>query len=188
MVLAKTAESVKELVTAEDLWRMGSRGENYELVRGELIEMTPPGGIHGNAALRLGMRLQSFAEAHQLGEAMVETGFRLTVQPDTVRSPDISFLVAAKIPSTGLPEGYIDGPPDLAVEIVSPGDTASEIQDKVQDYLAYGTPMIWVVYPQQRIVIIHYPDGMARTLRETDTLSGESVIPGFSCQVAEIFG
>ena len=119
---------------------------------------------------------------------MVETGFRLTVQPDTVRSPDISFLAAAKIPSTGLPEGYIDGPPDLAVEIVSPGDTASEIQDKVQDYLAYGTQMVWVVYPQQRIVIIHYPDGTARTLRETDTLSGESMIPDFSCQVAEIFG
>jgi Uma2 family endonuclease len=76
----------------------------------------------------------------------------------------------------------------LAVEIVSPGDTASEIQNKVQDYLACGTPMVWLVYPQQRLVIIYYPDGTARTLQESDTLSGEAVIPGFSCQVAEIFG
>jgi Uma2 family endonuclease len=105
-----------------------------------------------------------------------------------VRGPDISFLSAAKIPPAGLPEGYIDGAPDLAIEIVSPGDTASEIQNKVQDYLAYGTSLVWIVYPQQRIVTVHYPDGVARTLRETDALSGEQVIPGFSCQMAEIFG
>ena len=188
MVLGKTVEKVKELVTAEELWRMGSRGENYELVRGELIEMTPPGGIHGSTAVNLGSLLLSFIKARNLGVVMVETGYRLASNPDTVRGPDISFLSATKIPSNGLPDGYIDGPPDLAVEIVSPGDTASEIQDKVQDYLAYGTPMVWVVYPQQRLVIVHDPDGTARTLRETDTLSGEAIIPGFSCQVAEIFG
>ncbi|MBI1880218.1 MAG: Uma2 family endonuclease [Chloroflexi bacterium] len=58
----------------------------------------------------------------------------------------------------------------------------------MQDYLAYGTPMVWVIYPQQRLVIIHNPDGTARTLHEADTLNGETIIPGFSCQVAEIFG
>jgi Uma2 family endonuclease len=188
MVLAKTAESVKELVTAEDLWRMSGQGENYELVRGELREMTPPGGIHGSTAVNFSSLLLGFVKEKKLGVVMVETGYKLASNPDTIRGPDISFLSTAKLSPGGLPDGYIEGAPDLAVEIVSPGDTASEIQDKVQDYLAYGTQMIWVVYPQQRIVIIHYPDGMARTLRETDTLSGESVIPGFSCQVAEIFG
>jgi Uma2 family endonuclease len=188
VVLAKTAESVKELVTAEDLWRMSSRGDDYELVRGELIEMTPPGGLHGSTAINLGSLLLSFVKEKKLGVVMVETGYKLATNPDTVRAPDVSFLSTAKIPSGGLPEGYLDGAPDLAVEIVSPGDTASEVQDKVQDYLTYGTPLIWVVYPQQRIVIVHYPDGTARTLHETDSLSGETVIPGFSCGVAEIFG
>jgi Uma2 family endonuclease len=188
VVLAKTAESVKELVTAEDLWQMGSRGKDYELVRGELIEMTPPGGIHGRTAVNLSSLVFSFVKEKNLGVVMVETGYKLASNPDTVRAPDVSFLSTAKIPSTGLPEGYLDGAPNLAVEIVSPGDTASEVQDKVQDYLTYGAQIIWVVYPQQRIVIVHYPDGTARTLHKTDSLSGEVVIPGFSCQVAEIFG
>ena len=188
MVLAKTAESVKELVTAEDLWQMSSRGDNYELVRGELIEMTPPGGIHGSTAVNLSSLLLSFVKEKKLGVVMVETGYKLISNPDTVRGPDISFLSAAKLPPGGLPDGYIDGAPDLAVEVVSPGDTASEVQDKVQDYLAYGTPLVWVVYPQQRTVMVHYADGTARTLRETDALSGETVIPDFSCRVGDIFG
>jgi Uma2 family endonuclease len=188
VVLTKTVESVKDLITAEDLWRMSSRGKNYELVRGELIEMTPPGGIHGSTAVNLSSLLLGFVKKKNLGVVMVETGYKLASSPDTVRAPDVSFLSIAKIPPDGLPEGYLDGAPDLAVEIVSPGDTASEVQDKVQDYLTYGAQIVWVVYPQQRIVIVHYPDGTARTLHEADTLSGETVIPGFSCQVAEIFG
>jgi Uma2 family endonuclease len=186
--LTKTAEKVRELTTAEDLWQMGSQGKNYELIRGELLEMAPPGAEHGDIASEIIVLLRSFAKQHKLGKVLTETGFILNATPSTVRSPDISFLAAGKIPSEGLPRGFIPGAPDLAVEVVSPGDAASEIQDKVQDYLTYGTQIVWVVYPQQRIVIIHYPDGTARTLRETDTLSGETIIPGFSCQVAEIFG
>lgn len=188
MSLTKTIENVKELLTADDFWQMGSQGDNFELVRGELIEMTPPGGIHGSAAVNLGSLLLGFVKQEHLGFVMTETGYKLASNPDTIRGPDISFLSAAKIPAGGLPEGYIDGPPDLAAEIVSPGDTASEIQDKVQDYLASGTQLVWVVYPQQRLVIVYHPDGTAQTLRETDTLSGEPVLPGFFCQVADIFG
>lgn len=188
MVLAQPIETVKELVTAEELWQMGSRGDNFELVKGELIEMTPPGGIHGDVASELVVLLRSFVKQHQLGKVLTETGFRLTSTPDTVRSPDVSFITTTKLPSTGLPDGYVNSAPDLAVEVVSPGDTASEIQNKVQDYLAYGTQVVWVVYPQQRLVVAYYPDGTARTLREADTLSDEAVIPGFSCRVSDIFG
>ena len=118
---------------------------------------------------------------------LVETGYILAANPDTVRGPDISFLAIAKIPNTGLPAGYIQGAPDLAVEIVSPGDAASEIQNKVQDYLAYGVQLVWIVYPQQHLVIVYYPDGTSRTLRDTDMLMGEPVIPGFACLVGDIF-
>ncbi|MBN1994070.1 MAG: Uma2 family endonuclease [Anaerolineae bacterium] len=186
MVALAKAEYPQDLVTAEELWQL-SGDKNYELVRGELVEMTPPGGKHGNIALEIGWLLRNFVQTQQLGKVMVETGFRLTTNPDTVRAPDVSFLSAAKIPPGGLPEGYLTGPPDLAVEIVSPHDTASEIQDKVQDYLAYGAQLVWVIYPQQQIVIAHHPDGMARILREADTLSGEAILPGFSCQVKDIF-
>jgi len=186
MALLEIKEQTKTLTTAEELWQMSDR-KKFELVRGELIEMSPPGGTHGSTAVRLSMRLQRFVEEHQLGEVMVESGFRLASNPDTVRGPDISFLAKGRIPSTGLPAGFISGAPDLAVEIVSPGDTASEVQDKVQEYLTSGSHLVWVVYPQQQIVSVHYPDGTAKTLQAADRLEGEAVIPGFSCNVGEIF-
>jgi Uma2 family endonuclease len=188
MALAETAALTKTLVTAEELWQLAEpNSQTYELVEGELIEMTPPGGIHGHVALRVGRLLQAFVDSNHLGATMVETGFLLTTQPDTVRSPDVSFIAAEKIPAGGLPDGYISGPPDLAIEVVSPNDTASMIQDKVQDYLIHGTQLVWVVYPQQRMVIVYHPDGTARTLGETNPLSGEAAVPGFSCRVGDIF-
>jgi Uma2 family endonuclease len=188
MISLKTVETVKQLITADELWQMGSQAEDYELVRGELIEMTPPGGIHGNSAATLRSLLFIFVKEKKLGVVLVESGYKLAANPDTVRGPDISFLATAKIPHTGLPSGYIHNAPDLAVEIVSPSDTASIIQDKVQDYLAYGVQLVWVVYPQQHLVVVYYPDGTSRTLRDADSLSGESVIPGFTCRVSDIFG
>jgi Uma2 family endonuclease len=186
VALSKTKKS-KELMTAEELWQLSESNKKFELIRGELTEMTPPGGKHGYIALEIGWLLRSFVQTQELGKVMVETGFRLTTDPDTVRAPDVSFLSTEKIPLEGLPDGYISGAPDLAIEIVSPHDTASDIQDKVQDYLTHGTQLVWVVYPRQRLIIVHHPDGMARILPETDTLDGETVLPGFSCQIKEIF-
>ncbi len=188
MALAEPVDVTKELVTAEALWQMGADADRFELVKGELIEMTPPGGTHGNIAVRLSSRLQNFVSTNQLGKIMVESGYLLSNNPDTVRGPDVSFLSTGKIPAGGLPDGYINGAPNLAVEIVSPSDTASIIQDKVQDYLAYGTLLVWIIYPQQQVVVVHHPDGTARTLQTRDTLSGQNVLPGFACPVADIFG
>lgn len=177
----------KTLLTAEDLWQMGEEGRYYELVRGELIEMTPPGSLHGKIALRLGRYLQAHVEAHRLGEVMVESGYWLERDPDTVRGPDVSFTAASRVPPEGLPEGFFLGPPDLAVEVVSPGDSDAEVQDKVMNYLASGTCLVWVVRPRQRTVTVYHPDGYARVLRETETLEGEEVVPGFALPLRELF-
>ena len=179
--------TVKTLFTAEDLWQLPEGGRWYELVKGELIEMTPPGGRHGKIALRLGRYLQTHVDAHRLGEVMVESGFLLASQPDTVRGPDISFAAAERVPSEGLPEGFFPGAPDLAVEIVSPGDTDVEVQDKVMDYLTHGTRRVWVVRPRQRTVTVHRPDGTARLLQGKDVLDGEDVVPGFTFLLQELF-
>jgi Uma2 family endonuclease len=186
-IVDNAAEVSPPLLTADVLWWFPQNGLKYELSKGELIEMAPPGGTHGKYSLRLGRHLQSLAETNRLGETMTEAGFYLQRNPDTVRAPDVSFLAAARIPPGGLPEGYIPGPPDLAVEIVSPHDTATEIQQKVEEYLAAGTRLVWIVYPRQRSVVVHYPNGTARTLREADSLDGEDVVPGFSCPLADIF-
>jgi Uma2 family endonuclease len=187
MALAESLERTETLVTAQELWQLSGGEKKYELVKGELIDMTPPGGTHGTVALNLGALLRGFVKSQNLGVVMVESGYKLASNPDTVRGPDISFLATEKIPAGGLPDGYITGAPDLAAEIVSPNDTASQIQDKVQDYLAHGVQAVWVVYPQQRTVVVHYPDGTARTRHEADTLEGETVLSGFSCRVNEIF-
>lgn len=176
----------KRLLTAEDLWRMPRDGRRYELVRGELVEMTPVGRRHGAMARRLGAKLGDFTDAHKLGETMVETGFCLECRPDTVRAPDVSFLSTERLPPEDQ-EGFVPGAPDLAVEIVSPGEKDSDVQDKVMDYLTHGARLVWVVRPEQRTVTVYRPDGTARLLRETDTLEGENVLPGFTLPLRVLF-
>lgn len=182
--------TAEKLLTAEELARMPEppTGERYELVKGELIEMSPPSIYHGRFAIRLGTRLDAFVEAHELGEVFVESGYTLEHDPDTVRGPDVSFLSAARIPPEGLPEeGFFPGAPDLAIEIVSPGDLDYEIHGKVDDYLENGTRLVWVVRPKQRTVTVYHPDGTARRLGIRDTLSGEDLLPGFELALVELF-
>lgn len=186
VVTAPPREVDKALLTAEDLRRMSRDGRRYELVRGELVEMAPVGRRHGRIALRLGSALQIYVDAQKLGEAMTETGFCLECQPDTVRAPDVSFLSKERLPPEDQ-EGFVPGAPDLAVEVVSPGERDTEVQDKVADYLTHGARLVWVVRPQQRTVTVYRPDGTARLLRESDTLEGEDVVPGFALPLNELF-
>lgn len=180
----------KTLLTADDLLKLPENGKRYELVRGELVEMSPASTKHGRRAARLAARLLAHVEAHNLGDVVVESGFCLECRPDTVRSPDVAFIAVARL-ANGLPEeGFFPGAPDLAVEIVSPGDLDSEVQEKVLDYLRsslYPARRVWVIRPKLRMVTVHYPDGTARTLQENDILDGEDVVPGFACRVGELF-
>lgn len=177
----------KKLMTAEELLHLPEDGYDYELVRGELIKMTPPGGEHGRIALRLGSRLADYVDAHHLGEVMAESGYCLECQPDTVRGPDISFLSAERIPDEGLPKGFIQGAPDLAVEVVSPNDTVAEIQAKVQEYLKHGTRLVWVLEPTTRTITVYRSLTDIRILTEDDVLEGEDVVPGFAYKVKDVF-
>jgi len=178
-----------KLMTAEELLRLPApgTGERYELVKGVLVTMSPPGVVHGSFASRLASRLRPFADSHALGEVLVETGFRLERDPDTVLAPDVSFVFADRIPSAGLPEGYFPGAPDLAVEIVSPGDLDEEVQAKVDAYLQAGSKLVWVLRPKRRTVTVHHPDGTARSLGVTAALSGEEVLPDFALPLRELF-
>jgi Uma2 family endonuclease len=111
----------------------------------------------------------------------------LTRDPDTVRGPDVAYVRAERIPETGVPVAFWELAPDLAVEVVSPDARAADVRDKVREYLAAGTLLVWVVYPRSREIIAHTPDGMARTYAVADTLTHPDLLPGFACRVAEIF-
>lgn len=180
--------SPKTLFTADDLWRLPSDGKRYELVRGELVEMPPAGARHGNVAINLGTLLNAYVRAGDLGKVFAaETAFVLQRHPDTVRAPDAAFVSKERLPSGDLPEGFLEVVPDLVVEVVSPSDTAVDVQRKVEDWLHAGVRLVWVIYPGTRSVAVYRSLADIRLLTEADTLEGDSVLPGFSCLVAELF-
>lgn len=174
--------------TAEELLRMPKDGFRYELVKGELKKMSPAGIEHGAVAVNLTIILGQHVKANQLGiVCAAETGFKIATDPDTVLAPDISFVRRERIPESGLPKAFWPGAPDLAVEVVSPGDARKEVAKKAEDWLEAGASAVWVVNPKQRTVTVHRPQAEANTLGEDDELDGQDVVPGFRCRVAEIF-
>jgi len=162
--------------------------ERRELVRGEVRTMAPAGFDHGAVSIAVGSLLWNYAAKHKLGVVVgAETGFVLARNPDVVRGADAAFVAANRIPPAGRPTRFWEGPPDLAVEVVSPSDTLQEVEEKVDDYLTAATRVVWVVNPKRRTVTVHRPGAQPTVLREADVLDGEDVVPGFRCQVAELF-
>jgi Uma2 family endonuclease len=174
-------------ITADELLRMPDDGYKYELVAGRLVKMTPPGTLHGVVALRLGAAILSYVDQHGLGVVLVESGFKLASNPDTVRGPDVSFVVRSRVQAEGIPRGYWRGAPDLAVEVLSPDDVRSEISAKIEQYLETGVRQVWFVEPSARRVTVYRPDASPQVLSETDTLNGGDLLPGFEYPVARLF-
>lgn len=178
-----------ELITADDLLKKAHDGYRYELAKGELKKEPPAGNIHGKRTMRLGWRLARHVEANDLGVVFAaETGFRLANDPDTVRAPDVAFVTRTRIEEVGEFEGFWPGAPDLAVEVISPGDLYTEVGEKVQEYLNAGARAVWVVDPRRRTITVYRSLTDTTILIDSDTLDGGDIIPGFSCRVAEVFG
>ena len=179
--------AVRQLVTAEELERMGSPAFGFELVRGELVPVTPAGDMHGALAAALTGELRAFVQANHLGRVYVETGYRLFSNPDTVRGPDVSFVSRARAATLKRRRGFIHSAPDLAIEIVSEDNTPAQLATKAAEYLAAGTRLVWIVDPEPRHVRIHQPGRAVVTLPATDTLDGGDVLPGFTLPLAALF-
>ncbi len=173
------------ITTADELLRMGDIGR-CELVRGKLVMMNPTGHEHGWIALNLGGLIRNHVLAHGLGKAYAaETGFLLSRNPDTVRAPDVGFVRSGREAPRG--QGFFPGPPDLAVEVLSPDDRPAYVRKKTAEWLAAGTRAVWIVDPRRRIVTVHEPGAEPRVLHEAHTLVGGEVLPGFEVAVSEIF-
>jgi Uma2 family endonuclease len=175
-------------MTADVLAALPDDGTLYELSRGMLVCMSPASYEPGRVGSRLMRRLFAFLDEHQLGECgSGETGFLLASDPDTVRAPDIWFIRAARIPAEKI-TGYFPGPPDLAVEVLSPSDRFREVMLKVRDYLEAGTPLVWALDPQSRVTAVFRPGQPVRFLDEGGVLEGEDVLPGLALPLREVFG
>ncbi len=173
-------------LTAQDLWNLHDDLEDHELFEGVLLPMTPLGGEHGIVQLRIGSRLLQYVEERRLGQVFGEAGFILSRSPDTVLGPDLAYVETSRLPKDVV--GFLALAPDLAVEIVSPGNSPGEIERKVGIYLQAGARMIWVVYPRQRQIVVHTPGEAPRVFTDSDELPGGDVLPGLTIPVAHIFG
>ena len=174
------------IVTAEELFQYPD-AKHYELVRGVPRVSEPPGGVHGRTAGRIMARLGDYVDRLGLGTVMVEAGYVLQRAPDTVRGPDVSFVSVARLPPDLIPEQFIPGAPDLAVEVLSPSSRWSEIEEKIADYFAAGARLVWVVDPGERRVIVRYADRPPKVVGAGESLDGEDVVPGFTLALAELF-
>jgi Uma2 family endonuclease len=177
-----------QLMTADELLKLPRGRFRYRLVKGELITMSPAGSEHGVVIMNLAAPLAHHVKANKLGIVFgAETGFIIEENPDTVLAPDIAFISREHIPESGIPKKYWPGAPDLAVEVLSPGDTTREVEKKVNQWLAAGARLVWTVNPKRKSVTVHRTSDDATTFAETDELDGEKVVPGFRCRVSEIF-
>jgi Uma2 family endonuclease len=180
--------TVEKLVTAERLWELpeAADGARLELFQGELIEMTPAGGKHGKCCGLITAALVQYAKGHGAGHvATNDTGIFLERDPDTVLGPDLVYWSRARLAE--MPEGFVQVPPDLVVEVVSPSDTQNHAHRKVLHYLDHGVRAVWVVDPATETVMVYRSRQEIRVLSKDDEISAPDVLPGFSCRVGEFF-
>jgi Uma2 family endonuclease len=174
------------LMTADDLLRTHVPDKRTELVRGVLVVREPAGSRHGLVTMSLGAELAVYVKRTAAGGVYAaETGFKLATNPDTVRAPDVAFVTRERLPSPGT-TGYPALAPDLAVEVLSPGDRPGEVLAKVADWLSAGTRLVWVLDPERRLARVYRHDGSQTLVTEEGALDGEDVLAGFSCPLVSI--
>ena len=179
--------TTKALVTAEEFLVMDLGEGAHELVRGEIVEVTPPNKPHAKVCGRISIRLGNFGEQTGFGYVLGETAVVTERMPDSVRGADVCFYSHARLPeSDDDPSNLVA--PDLVVEVYSPGNRPGEMQGKVGEYLNAGALMVWVAYPRTRSVVIHRPgDEPTVVLAGADVIEDLPELPGFRCPVAEFF-
>jgi Uma2 family endonuclease len=173
--------------TADDLLALPD-GDHFELVDGRLVEKQM-GAESSYIGGRLGRLLGAYCESPFSGWVLpADASYQfLPDRPNLVRKPDVSFIRLGRLPNEVLPTGHIRLPPDLAVEVVSPNDLYYEVEEKVREYRQAGVRLVWIVVPPSRTVLVRRLDGTATEVLEGGELSGEDVVPGFRCRVADIF-
>ena len=177
--------AAKTLLTLEQFERLPEDGMIHELSEGELISVTYPKFGHSQVSLNLHWSLMPFVQERKLGRVYAETGYLLSPDPPTLRFPDLSFLSLDRARCQAF-DDYVRGAPELAVEIVSPSDSAEDLQLKIDQYLSAGAKAVWVIYPKTKSVHI-YQHGVTRILTDKDVLDAPELFPGWSMPVSELF-
>ncbi|MBN1562506.1 MAG: Uma2 family endonuclease [Anaerolineae bacterium] len=176
--------------TADDLLTLTTgQGERYELVEGELRVMAAAGGKHGWVADAISGEFYVYLKTHKTGIGVTaETGFFTRGDDRTVRAPDYAYIPKDRIPVDGLPDGYLAIVPALVVEVISPHDRAGEIEEKTQEWIAFGVDVVWVVYPTtERVYVYTQAERSPVIYTADDTITGGHILPEFSVAVSTFF-
>lgn len=178
----------KRAWTAEEFMALSREGHRYEIVDGKPIDMGSAGALHGYVCSLLLAALTPYVLSNKLG-IVLDSSTAFKMKSGNWRSPDISFFAKERLQGMAeLPTGFLEGAPDLAVEVLSPRNTVEEIHDKLVEYFENGSRLVWLVHPSEHYVLVYRssqePD---RLLKSVDFLEGEEVIPGFALPVAHLF-
>ncbi|BCW95302.1 MAG: Uma2 family endonuclease [Fimbriimonadales bacterium] len=182
MATAKTRARRRKL-TESDLLRLPDDGRKYELVGGRLAAV-PTGARHGEIVSNLIARLHA-VKTPEVALYSESVGFRM--RNGNLRSPDASVMARARLPQGVSPNEFVDGAPDLAVEVVSPSERAAELLQKVAEYFESGAREVWLLFPERREVYRYTAPLEVQTLHADDTLTGGELLPDFRVQVRELF-
>lgn len=178
---------IKKVWTDEEFMALSDRGR-YEIINGKLIDMGNSGAKHGYVCSLLVMALMNYILPKKLG-IILDSSTAFKMKSGNKRSPDISFFAKERLQGLEeLPTGFLEGAPDLTIEVLSPGHTIEEIDDKLVEYFENGARLVWVINPNQHYVLVYRsaqePD---RLLKSIDSLDGEDIIPGFGFPLADLF-
>lgn len=182
-------------VTEEEFLARYGPDDRVELVDGEVVPkygddgpMSPTSTAHGRVVMKLVLRLGAHVEAHALGEIFADPAcFVISDVPRRLRCPDVAFVRVGRLPETVHVDGIVRVAPDLAAEVVSRSEPASQLEEKVEQYLAAGVGLVWTIDPRRRSATVYTPDAVVTRLRESDALDGSDVVPGFRLPLAELF-
>jgi Uma2 family endonuclease len=177
-----------KVYTADDLFLLRESEGKYELVDGQLVERNM-GSRASRVATNTSVRLEDYARHHDCLVFASDCGYQIWPEKrNRVRFPDTSLVRKSRLPQQQIPDGHMQVHPDVAVEVVSPHDLAREdVEDKIAEYLEAGIPLLWIIYPKTKTIYTIRHGGAIRRLTESDQLTGEDVLPGFACPVAELF-
>ena len=176
------------LMTAEELMQLPDDDLRHELINGELITMPLPKLPHGRIEARLGVPLAQFVVENELGEVYIgDVGFQLTWGPDTVLGPDISFVSNERLEQVGGVEGYWQGPPDLAVEVFSPGYRPGKVSERISRLFNCGTKQVWIADLKHSTVKVYRSESDVTTFSGSDYLEAQDLFPGFRISLDRIF-
>jgi Uma2 family endonuclease len=193
-LIQNATENHLETPAEEKVWTdaefmaLNRDGHRYEIVNGELIDMGNSGAKHGYVAVILSAALFNCVSTPKLG-AIFDSSTAFKMKSGNKRSPDVSFMAKERLQGLDeLPDGFLEGAPDLAVEILSLSNTVAEIHDKLVEYFENGARLVWVIHPKEQYVLVYRssqePD---RLLKSTYSLDGEEIVPGFTFPIAEFF-